>query len=145
MQLKIIDYIGVGLLLMVLLLIRVFESTLFYDPYILFFKSDFITKDAPNIVTSKLLLSASFRYVLNGLISIGVLYVLFKSKAVLRFSLVVFGVAMILLVPIYGWLAHDLTQELHMVFFYVRRFVIQPVFLLLLVPAFYYQQILRKN
>ena len=145
MQLKLIDYVFIGLLLMTLLLIRVFESALFYDPYILFFKSDFITKDAPNIVISKLLLSASFRYVLNGLISIGVLYVLFKSKAVLRFSLVIFGIAMILLLPIYGWLAHDLKQEAHMAFFYVRRFVIQPVFLLLLVPAFYYQQILRKN
>ena len=145
MQLKLIDYVFIGLLLLALLLIRIFESTLFYDPYILFFKSDFITKDAPSIAISKLLLSATFRYVLNGLISISVLYVLFKSKAVLRFSLMIFGVALILLLPIYGWLAHDLTQESHMAFFYVRRFVIQPVFLLLLVPAFYYQQILRKN
>ena len=54
-------------------------------------------------------------------------------------------IGLIVLLPIYNYLISTQFSSGEMIFFYVRRFLIQPMFLLILVPCFYYQEIQYKK
>ncbi len=137
--------VSILVLLFCLVLIRFYEHTIFNDPFIAFFKQDFISQHTPSFDILELVIQTSFRYVLNSLLSIAILYLTFKKTNVLRFSILFYTAVFVVLISVFVILSNNLTQESHLYFFYVRRFLIQPIFLLLLWPAFYYQEFLRKN
>ncbi len=62
---KIVTYILVGLLVLLLVLIRAFENVLFYDPYLTFFENDYLYIDSPRREVLKLVLSTTFRFVIE--------------------------------------------------------------------------------
>lgn len=133
----ILVFMGFGLLT----LIRFFEHELFYDPYLTFFENDYLYLDNPRREVFKLTLFTSLRYVLNSVISLGVLYLVFNDKGVLRFSLFIYTVSFIVLIIAYLYFVINPRQEDYYLFFNMRRFLIQPVILILLLPAFYYNKI----
>ncbi len=124
-----------------LVLIRVFENELFYDPYLLFFKNDYLHMDFPNREVFKLTVFTSLRYVLNSIISLGIIYVFFKDKSILKFSTIIYAVAYVILLIWFLYFVINPRQEDYYLFFNFRRFLIQPIFLLLLLPAFYYYKL----
>ncbi len=138
-----VKYILILMLLCLLVLIRVFEDNLFYDPYLLFFKNDYLYMDYPRREVFKLTLFTSLRYALNSLISLGIIYLFFKDKSIVRFSGIVYIVAYVILVLIFLYFVINPRQEDYYLFFNFRRFLIQPVLLLLLLPAFYYYKLRR--
>ncbi|OAB79793.1 exosortase F system-associated membrane protein [Cochleicola gelatinilyticus] len=121
------------------LVIRMFEESLFYDPLLAFFRSDYSQQSLPDMNTFKLIANIGFRFFLNTVLSLAVLFVLFQKKGILLFSVVMyilfFGVLLLLFL---FFLFTSETGE-YMALFYIRRFLIQPILLLLLVPAFYFQ------
>lgn len=135
------NYILILFLLGLLVLIRVFENELFYDPYLLFFQNDYLYMDFPRREVLKLTLFTSLRYVLNSVISLGIIYLFFKDKSIVKFSGIVYSVAYIILILIFLYFVINPRQEDYYLFFNFRRFLIQPVLLLLLLPAFYYYKL----
>ncbi|WP_242130604.1 exosortase F system-associated membrane protein [Aestuariivivens marinum] len=127
-----------------LILIRVFENELFYDPYLVFFQNDYLYIDNPRREVFKLTVFTGLRYGLNSIISIIILYVAFKDKNVIKFSVMIYVLAFVILIFIYLYFVVNPKQEDYYMFFNVRRFLIQPIVLLLLLPAFYYNR-LRTN
>ena len=136
-----VKYISLFILFGLLVLIRVFENQLFYDPYLLFFKNDYLYMDFPRREVLKLTFFTSLRYILNSIISIGIIYVFFKDKSIVKFSALVYVIAYIILVLIFLYFVINPKQEDYYLFFNFRRFLIQPVLLLLLLPAFYYYKL----
>ena len=135
---------GVRILMIVLLVgtlvgIRLFEDSLFYDPLIDFFKTDHTTKPLPEINTVKVLAHVGFRFLLNTLVSLGIIWTLFKDIGMLKLSMVLYGLLFISLILVFSFLLFSSETGNHMTLFYVRRFLIQPIFLLILLPAFYFQ------
>ena len=126
-----------------LVLIRVFENELFYDPYLLFFKNDYLYMDYPRREILKLTLFTTLRYVLNGVVSLAIIYLFFKDKSIVKFSVIVYTVAYLILILIFLYFVINPKQEDYYLFFNFRRFLIQPVILLLLIPAFYYYKLNR--
>ncbi|OUR94379.1 exosortase F system-associated protein [Flavobacteriales bacterium 34_180_T64] len=124
-----------------LVLIRVFENELFYDPYLLFFKSDYLHMDFPRREILKLTLFTSLRYFLNALISLAILYLFFKDTSIIKFSAYMYAIAFVALLGIFLYFVINPRQEDYYLFFNFRRFLIQPIFLLLLLPAFYYYKL----
>lgn len=124
-----------------LAMIRYFENYLFYDPYLQFFKNDYLYIDSPRRETFKLTLFTTLRYVLNTLISITVIYLLFKEKSIVKFSAIIYGISYVILLAIFLFFVINPRQEDYYLFFNVRRFLIQPLILLVLLPAFYYFKI----
>lgn len=137
---RFLQILCVFVLAILLILIRYFEDQLFYDPYLAFFKNDYLYIDSPRRETLRLVLSSTLRYGLNTIISLGIMWVLFKDLGVIKFSSIIYGMAYVLLMLAFLFFVVNPRQEDYYLFFNVRRFLIQPLILLLLVPAFYYQK-----
>ncbi|NRD20937.1 exosortase F system-associated protein [Winogradskyella eckloniae] len=140
---RLVTYLLVGVLLLFLVLIRAYENVLFYDPYLTFFENDYLYIDSPRREVAKLVLFTTLRFVLNTLISLGVLYLVFRDKSIVKFSVIVYVVVYILLLIPFLYFVINPKQEDYYLFFNVRRFLIQPIGLILLLPAFYYYKLKR--
>lgn len=140
---KWVTYILVFGLVLLLALIRYFEDYLFYDPYLQFFENDYLYIDSPRREALKLTLFTTFRYVLNTMVSLGVLYVIFKDKSVVKFASLIYFLAYIFLLAAFLYFVINPRQEDYYLFFNIRRFLIQPLILVVLLPAFYYHKLKR--
>ena len=130
----------VGILIFVLILVRAFESKLFYDPFLEFFHGESQNKPLPEYDGFKLFFGLFFRYLINSVITILIIYLLFKEISIVKltsFLLVAFFV--VLIVTLFLILNFS-SQPDYLFIFYIRRFLIQPLFLFFFVPAFYYQR-----
>lgn len=133
------------LLFLVLVLIRAFEDKIFYDPYLEFFKEDYLSLDSPRREVLKLVLFTTLRYVLNTITSLAILYVFFKDKSIVKFSMLLYSVAYVLLILLFLYFVLNPKQEDYIMFFNIRRFLIQPILLILLLPAFYYNRLQKQR
>ena len=140
---KLFKYILLFILFGLLILIRFFENELFYDPYLTFFHNDYLYIDSPRREVLKVMAFTTLRFVLNTLISLSILYVFFKDKNIIKFSIVIYAIAYVILILFYLYFVVNPKQEDYYLFFNIRRFLIQPILLILLLPAFYYNQLKR--
>ncbi|MFI1771973.1 exosortase F system-associated membrane protein [Thalassobellus citreus] len=138
---KSVKYIVLFILFGLLVLIRFYENELFYDPYLTFFQNDYLYIDSPRREVLKVTAFTALRYVLNTLISLSILYVFFKDKSIIKFSVIIYLLAFFVLILIYLYFVVNPKQEDYYLFFNVRRFLIQPIILILLLPAFYYHKL----
>ena len=127
-------------LFLVLILIRSFAETTFYDPFIAYFKNDYLTSTFPEFVMPKLFLNLFSRYLLNTLISLAIIYLFFQKKQLIVFSVKFYLITFITLSIVYFSLLKTSFSSGYLLAFYVRRMLIHPIFLLILLPAFYYQK-----
>ncbi|RZJ73466.1 exosortase F system-associated protein [Flavobacterium sp.] len=134
----------VAVLVLLLLTIRGFEDDLFYDPFLEYFRNDYLVGPLPAYDSSELLFGLSARYFLNAIISIGIIYVLFSDGNLIKFTAILYLVFFLILILAFFALLHFQSQN-NFLIFYTRRFLIQPLFLLLFVPAFYYQRRMTKK
>lgn len=133
-------------LIALLILIRAFEETLFYDPFLEYFKSEYSRQPLPRfsmVEMVKLFFSLGMRFYLNSMISIALLYVMFKDRQIVKFSLLLYMVLGSVLMISFIFMLTFFPQE-KMTLFYIRRFLIQPIFILLFLPAFYYQKQIKR-
>jgi len=137
-KLKVIQFLFLVALLM---LVRGFENQLFYDPFLHFFKKDFTKSRLPTFNSIQLFLGLLFRYTLNTAISLGIIFVLFKDVVMIKFAVVLYYVFFIILIVVFFYIVYFVNEYSNWFLFYVRRFLIQPIFVLLFVPGFYYQKL----
>jgi len=123
-----------------LALIRAFEDQLFYDPFLDYFKNDFANLPLPIFNPFQLFFGLLFRYTLNTFVSLGIIYVLFKDVQMVKFALVLYYFFFMLLIISFFFVIYYVKGHNNLALFYVRRFLIQPIFVILFVPAFYYQK-----
>jgi len=127
-------------LILLLVLIRVYEDKLFYDPFLNYFKTDFYNLPIPEVDNVKLFFGLAFRYFLNSSLSLGVIYILFKDVEAVKFSSILYLVFFVMLIIALFFVLYFFGETNKMTLFYIRRFLIQPLFLLLFLPAFYFQK-----
>ncbi len=139
---KVIRYILVFFLIVALVLVRAFQNELFYDPFINYFKSDYLHLSFPKYKTTKLILFTFLRYFINTIISVAIIYLIYQKKH-LSFTLKFYGALFLILLLLF-FVALQFSSN-YLFLFYVRRFLIQPIFVLLLIPAFYYQEMQQHN
>lgn len=138
---KPVTYIFLFILFSLLVLVRFFENELFYDPYLAFFQRDYLYMDSPKLEVFKVTCHTTCRYIINTIISLGILYLFFKDKSIIKFSTIVYAIAFVVLIGLYLYLIINPKQDDYYMLFNIRRFLIQPIFLLLLLPAFYYYKL----
>ena len=66
---------------------------MFYDPFLNYFNGNYLLGAAlPEFSWFKMTLSLVFRYVLNAIISLAIIWVIFESKEYMKFSAVLYVV-----------------------------------------------------
>lgn len=139
-----IRYAIAGIFIFSLMLVRAFETQMFYDPFLAYFKGDFYHKDFPDYDLTRVILNVSYRFVLNSLLSLLIIWFLFWNKKYVKYAVYILIGFFILLLPIYIFCIENQFQLGENFGFYIRRFLIQPYLLLILIPAFYYHQQKQK-
>lgn len=137
---KVLKIMVLVLLVSFLILIRMFESELFYDPLISFFKTDYNNNPLPTFNSVKLLGNVALRFIMNTVISLAILWTVFKDKGIIKLTGFLYVVFFIILMIAFYYLLVYSDSKNFLPLFYVRRFLIQPLFLLVLLPAFYFQK-----
>ncbi|MFV9483179.1 exosortase F system-associated membrane protein, partial [Christiangramia sp. ASW11-125] len=134
----------IGFMVLLLAAIRFFEDSLFYDPLIAFFRSDYLLGIIPPMNMAELMIHLSIRYALNSAISLGIICIAFQNRSMLKFSVILYVLLYLGAVSAFIFLVLNIEREHYLALFYVRRFLIHPLFLLILLPAFYYYRISKK-
>ena len=137
-------YIILFFLFLSLIMVRSFVEPLFYDPLIEYFKHDYLKMPIPKLNLTTYLLNISYRFFLNTIISLAILFVIFKEVNVFLFSVKIYVASFVVLICFLFVLLKFEIIESYLVVFYVRRFLIHPIILLVLIPAFYYQKLILK-
>ncbi len=133
------------IIILLLVLIRAFEDILFYDPFLSYYKKQFNNINFPQINLFQLSFGLTLRFFLNSVLSISLLWVVFKDRGMINFVIFLYlGLFFVLLLSFF-FVYHFYAEDGKMILFYIRRFLIQPIFILLFLPGFYYQKKIQNG
>ena len=137
---KILSWFFVVLGILGLISIRMLEDQILYDPFLPYFHEANKHAVFPNFELAKLIFSYSLRFLLNLFFSGMVVYFVFKNKAWTVQAIILMGIVFAITLPIYLYCIHTKFEIGYLFSFYMRRFVIQPLILLVIIPLFYYRK-----
>lgn len=141
---KYLRYSIAFVLIVGLVLIRAFEEKLFYDPLLSYFH-DTKRTTLPQLDTLNLYINVMFRFLLNLLLTVFIVKMIFWKQSYVKFTIIIGILTLVILLPFYGYMVNNNLNFGETIFFYVRRFLIQPMLLIILIPCFYYQEIQHKK
>ena len=142
---KVVRLLLVVLMVGILIVIRGFVAPYFYDPLRDYFLSDYLHVSVPAIDLIHFFLHLFLRYFLNTIVSLTLIYLIFKNLTLVQFSVKFYIYAFVILgFTLYLILLFQISDN-YMLLFYVRRFLIHPLFVFILLPAFYYQSLKEDN
>jgi len=126
--------------------VRILEDQIFYDPFLNYFHEADYQIAFPHFAWGKLIISHVFRFALNLFFSCIIIHFLFKNKEWTIQGAILILIIFAITFPIYLYCISDKFEIGRLFSFYMRRFVIQPLILLLIIPLFYYRkQMMLKN
>lgn len=136
---RILRWLLVGIGIIGLISVRSSEAVLFYDPFLAFFKLEVKPDTFPQFEWAPLLTSYLHRFFLNLFFSLLIIHFIFLRPVWTFQALVLIGLSQILFTLIYVYLIQNEFNAGYLFSFYVRRFVIQPLVLLIIIPLFYFR------
>ena len=142
---KILRWFFVGIAVFGLIGVRMSENTLFYDPFLEYFRELSPQSQFPTFEWGKLILHYVLRFSFNLLFFFFFVHFLFQNKRWTLQALVLMVVSFLIFLPIYLYCINNQFEIGHLFSFYIRRFVIQPLMILLIVPLFYYRKTMGEN
>ncbi|WP_404984297.1 exosortase F system-associated membrane protein [Chryseobacterium sp. M5] len=126
--------------------VRILEDQIFYDPFLNYFHEADYQIGFPHFAWGKLIISHVFRFALNLFFSCIIIHFLFKNKEWTIQGAILILIIFAITFPIYLYCISDKFEIGRLFSFYMRRFVIQPLILLLIIPLFYYRkQMMLRN
>ena len=125
--------------------VRMVEESLFYDPFLNYFHAADKNAQFPDFEWTKLIFNYLFRFSLNLALSALIVHFIFKKKEWTMQAIVLMVLVFAITFPIYLYCIHTKFEIGYLFSFYMRRFVIQPLTLLLIIPLFYYRKQLLKK
>lgn len=128
-----------------LISVRMLEDKIFYDPFLEYFHEAIKNIAFPRFELGKLIAGHLFRFMLNLAFSCLIIQCLFKNRQWTAQGALLITIIFVITFPIYLYCIHDKFEIGYLFSFYMRRFVIQPLALLLIVPMFYYRKQLMEK
>lgn len=120
--------------------VRMVESEIFYDPFLKYFHEANKQIAIPEFVWFKLIFNHLFRFLLNVFFSAIILQAFFNLKKWTIQGIVLMVLVFTITFALYLYCLHTKLEIGYLFTFYMRRFVIQPIILLLIIPLFYYRK-----
>ena len=128
-----------------LVLLRPIGEAILYDPLEIYFKNDYLTLPLPEMNLLLLGLSVSLKYVLNAFFSLLIIRFALMNREYTEFATKIYSWLYIILIIFFFVLIVWEPINSRLLLFYVRRFIMHPLFILILIPAFYYQELNVKK
>ena len=128
-----------------LISVRALESRIFYDPFLNYFHEANKNLPFPDFEWGKLIAGYIFRFILNLIFSCLIIHFWFKNKEWTIQGAILITIIFLITFPIYLYCIYDKFEIGYLFSFYMRRFVIQPLILLLIIPMFYYRRQMEKK
>lgn len=125
--------------------VRALEDKIFYDPFLNYFHEANKNIPFPDFECGKLIIGHLFRFILNLIFSCIIIHFIFKNKEWTIQGALLITIIFAITFPIYLYCIYDRFEIGYLFSFYMRRFVIQPLILLLIVPMFYYRKQIGKE
>lgn len=122
-----------------LVLVYIFQLQLFYDPF-QNIRLDGGVLEAHEYNVFHYIVSKIFRYVLNDGFGLIIIWGLFGDTRYLRFAVFIFLLGLLILLPLYLVLSISFYTSSAAFLNHLHRLVLNPVLMMLLIPAFYYQK-----
>ena len=141
---KILKWFFVALAIFGLIAVRIVETQLFYDPFQEYFHLANKNAPFPNFDWIPLILNYLFRFGINLLLSATIVHLIFKNKQWTLQAIVLMLIVFVITFPLYLYCIYTEFEVGYLFSFYMRRFVIQPIILLLIIPLFYYRKQTQK-
>lgn len=135
---RFLSFVAIGLLLLLIVAVRYFETVAFPEPLHDYFHGGFQAVPIPSGSYVIILAVTALRYLVNTILSIGIIWFVFKKAAFVKAALWVYLFAFLLLFSAMAFCLINGSDDLKMVLFYVRRFLIHPLLLFILIAGFYY-------
>jgi exosortase F-associated protein len=142
---KVLSWFLVALGILGLMGIRIMEDDLFYDPFLDYFHEARKNIPFPSLEWGKLIAGHLFRFALNLFFSCLIIHFWFKNRQWTLQGALLISIIFLMTFPIYLYCIYDRFDVGYLLSFYMRRFVIQPLILLLIIPMFYYRKHLEKK
>ena len=111
-------------------------ADMIYDPYGNYY---------PEFSKTKYILSKLFRFVLNDGFAIAFIYGVFGPGKYVKFAALIFLIGLFILLPAYLIMIIFFYPETHSFLNHLHRLVLNPVLMMLLIPAFYAQKAKEKK
>lgn len=137
---KIINWFFVILAIAGLISVRILEDKIFYDPFLDYFQDANTSQVFPKFIWAKLVLNYVFRFTANSFFSLLIVHFLFQNKNWTVQALVLLVMVFVITFPVYLFCIDNRFEIGYLFSFYMRRFVIQPIVLLLIIPLFYFRK-----
>lgn len=134
----------IGLFVALLVLVRMFEYRFFYDPFMFFFEQTFQEGEHLNF-SAEMFFNLFLRFLANTLISLSIIWIAFRKWSTVKFAALIYAAFFLILFPLFIYLMLHIEPGDYLAAFYVRRFLAHPVLVLILLPAFFYQKLLREQ
>lgn len=141
---KLLKWFLVAIAIFGLVVVRMVEDEIFYDPFLTYFHEASKHADFPNFEWFKLIFNYLFRFTLNLILSAIVVHFIFNNKKWTVQAIILMAIVFAITFPIYLYCIHTKFEIGYLFSFYMRRFVIQPLILLLIIPLFYYRKHVQK-
>lgn len=126
-----------------LFLVYLFQDYLdFYSVIFRFSKPEYINYplSGENVATFPFIVNNALRYLFNDLFSIAIIFGIFGNKRYVRFAVLVMFAGLFGLLPIYLVLYLNQPYGFSSMLTHLHRVVMNPVLMMLLIPAFFYQR-----
>ncbi len=120
------------------LFVRFRESELFYDPLNSFFKGYYQNAALPEMDMVKWYVDIALRYGLQMILSLLILGMTFMEKGIIKFAAMFYIIVFVFLLVVLVFLVNSYEIGDANGVFYARRFLIQPLLIFILLPAFFY-------
>lgn len=137
---KKINYLLVFIGVIGLISVRFFEDKIFYDPFLSFFRNVGQPSEFPQIEWTKLIFNHFLRFLMNLFFSCFIIYFLLKNKRWTIESFFIISAVFVISLILYLICIYYQFNMGYLFPFYVRRFLIQPIILLILIPSLYYRK-----
>lgn len=128
----------VGLIcLAILILVYLFQKEWFYSG---FYETGGASDKVSDFDPWRFFLSKYTRFLINDTMALGILWALFQEKKYMNFAFAVFLLEALVMMPFYVIGVIWYWDALRWFLSHLHRLVVNPFFMMLLIPAFYYQK-----
>jgi exosortase F-associated protein len=134
--------LGIGIGVLGLASVYILQRELFYSG---FYDTGAGTTKLPDFDNLKFVFSKLIRFLINDGCSLLIIYGLFRRDDFMQFGFRLFLIELLILLPIYFSLTIFAFEQTRFFLQHLHRLVVNPVLMMLLIPAFYYQITLEKQ